>query len=57
MEGWKELDSGIYIENVSSWFWINGIYESREFVRFVRVKDRKEYTLEIVLNKCIEPGS
>ncbi len=65
LEGWTDYkklidsihDGAILNEDVSEWLWMVGIYLSKNRVRFVRLQDRTQHTVKIVMNKYVEPGS
>ena len=59
LEGWHENqhEGAIFNEDVAAWLWVVGIYESRTRLRFIRVQDRTQRTLKLVINKYVQPGS
>ena len=50
-------DSAIYNDDSEAWLWVIGIYQSKEYVRFIRVQNRTQETVKVVLNKYVEIGS
>ena len=50
-------DGAIYIDDSEAWLWVIGIYQSKEHVQFIRVQNRTQETLKLVLNKYVQIGS
>ena len=57
-EEWVSMHDGtIYNDDSEAWLWVIGMYQSKEHVRSIRVQNRTQETVKLVLNKFVEIGS